>query len=247
MGIVLALVIVIVFVFFMLPNIYASRGSSAYRKGDLAKATMLYKKAYDTKRASLVVKLNYAQIVLRDGRPEEAEKIFDEILLDPKLVANKKNMVRQCRCMAYIKQNKAEQAIAEAEELLATYKNSELYAIIGYAMILAERPKEETLKVCEEAYEYNEDNRDIADNYALALINAQEYEEAIEVCDKVIKSNRFFPEGRYHKALALSKLGRLEQMHEELDLLEDCDFGYLTTVTDEEIDALWDLVEEKED
>ena len=247
MGIFVALVIIAVFCFVMLPNFYASRGSSAYRKGDLREAARLYKKAYDTKRASLVVKLNYAQIVLRDGRSEEAEKIFDEILLDKKLPSNKKNLVRQYRCMAYMKQDKPEQAIAEAQDLLSVYKNSELYAIMGYAMILAHRPEREVLTLCEEAYEYNEDNRDFADNYALALINAEEYEEAIEVCDKVIKSNRFFPEGHYHKALALSKLERLEEMHSELELLEDCDFGYLTTVTDEEIDALWDLIEEKED
>ena len=67
---------------------------------------------------------------------------------------------------------------------------------------------------------------------------AQSYEEAVKICDEVIRRNRFFPESRYHKALALVELGREKEAIEEMELLEDCDFGYMTTVTDEEIDEL---------
>lgn len=232
------LVLFVVSMIYQIPNIYAIMGNKAFDKKDMKKALRLYQKAYKIKRAQLGVKINYAVLVMRDERYDDAEKIFDEILSSPKLNTVQKNMVRQFRCMSFLKQGKVEEALKEAEDLSSQYENTELYSILGYAMILAKKPADEVLALCEKAYEYNEDNRDILDNYAIALYQVGRYEESVKICDEVIRKNRFFPESRYHKALALIELGRKNEAIEEMELLEDCDFGYMTTISDEEIDLL---------
>jgi len=233
-----ALAAVILLGYKLLPNFYALKGNFAYEKGGIGEAVKEYEKAYKTNRASAAIRLSYADLVLRDGRFEEAETLFTQIILDLEVPLNKKNSAKQQRCVAYIKQNKIDDAYEDAQELLESYQNSGLYAIMGYAMILKNKPKDEILKFCREAYEYNKDNRDVADNYAQALILSGEYEKAIEILDKVIERYRFFPEVRFHKALCLKALGKKEEAKNELELLEECDFENLTSITDEEIDEL---------
>jgi tetratricopeptide (TPR) repeat protein len=242
----IVLAAVLVLIYMLLPNIYAFRGSFAYEKSGLEAAVRLYEKAYKTNRASVSAKLNYALLVLRDERPEEAEKIFNEIVLNPGVPDKKKNAARQYRCMAYIKQERPEEALEDSLELLERYKNSDLYAIAGYAMIMSQKPLSDIMDFCSEAYEYNEDNRDIADNYAVALIMSENYKEAVTVCDKVIKKYRFFPEGHYHKALALVNLEKGSDASDELELLEDCDFNYMTTFDDDDVEKLKQRIKDLE-
>lgn len=238
---ILSLCVLLVVIYILLPKIYAIRGSIAYEKSGLENALKFYEKAYKTKRASVRDKITYALLVLRDGRPEDSEKLFNELVLSPKMPEKNKNAAKQYRCMAYIKEGRCAEAAESAAELLESYKNSDLYAILGYAMLLL--GKDGALELCAEAYDYNEDNRDIADNYALALIKNGESERALEICDKVIQKNRYFPEGHFHKAMALKNLGRFHEALEELELLDDCDFKYLTTIGDDEIDALREEIE----
>lgn len=233
----LAAVVIIFIIYRLLPNIYALRGSIAYEKDGLEAALKMYEKAYNTHRASAAALLNYALLLLRSGKPAEAEWVFNEIVLNPSLVDKKKNAAKQYRCLSYIKQGKLDDALEDCAELLAMYKNSDLYAVAGYAMLLSDKDISEKLDICREAYEYNADKRDIADNYAAALILAKDYQKALEISEDVIKENKYFPEGHYHKALALAGLGRAKEAEAELDFLEECDFSYLTTVTEEDIKA----------
>lgn len=234
--IIAVLIVAAVLIYFLLPEIYAFRGLLAYEKQGAEEALKLYEKAYKTKRSSVKVQIRYALLNLKNGAPDKAEKLFNEIILSPKIPENKKNAAKQYRCMAYIKQGKAKEAQESAEELLEKYKTSDLYAIVGYCMILNE--DERLLDFCREAYEYNSDNRDIADNYAVALTNSGDFDDAIKICDDVISENKYFPEGHYHKAAALIKKGEKEEALKELDALEDCEFKYLTTVSEEEAENL---------
>lgn len=235
----IAAALAVVFIAYrLIPNFYAARGTIAYEKDGVEAALKFYEKAYNTKRASAAAVLNYALLLLKSGQPKEAETVFTQLVLTPELALKKKNAAKQYRCIAYIKQGKVEDAMEDCEELLGMYKNSDLYGIAGYAMLLSDKPAEEKFSFCREAYQYNSDNRDIADNYAAALILLGKYERALTIADIVIEKNKYFPEGHYHKALALAGLGKNEEARRELDFLEECDFKYLTTVTDEEIDAL---------
>lgn len=236
--------IVIAAVYFFLPGIYSFCALFVYSSKGAKVSLKLYEKAYKTGRASAKAKINYAIISLRNAEPEKAEKLFDEVVASEKANEGQKNSARQYRCLVYIKQGRAEKALEEATELLKKYKNSDLYAMAGYAMSLTDTAPDKLLELCTDAYEYNADNRDIADNYAVALIRAGKYFEALEICDDVTQNNRYFPEGHFHKAQAYAALGKFSEAAEELDALEDCDFKYMTTISEEDIDKLRKLTEE---
>lgn len=240
----IVLLAAIVVLYICLPRIYSFRGLAAYGKGEEDEALKLYEKAYKTGRASVKAKINYALIALKAAQLEQAEKIFDEIIVSPKIKEEQKKSARQYRCMAYIKQNKSKQALDEAMELLEVYKTSDLYAIAGYAMALEGEDADKLLAFCTEAYEYNADNRDIADNYAVALIKAGEYTKAVEICGDIIEKYEDFPEGHFHKAQALTGMGRFDMATEELELLDKCNFKYMTTVSEKEIEQLKKYIRE---
>ena len=109
---------------------------------------------------------------------------------------------------------------------------------MGYFMHLTNAPAEETLKLCREAYEYNEDDRDILDNLALAYYRAGQYEKAKEYTDKMTREHTAFVEAFYHGALVEAALGNTDKAREYLAKLPECRRTYMTTVSQEEIDAL---------
>lgn len=236
--IIAALAAAIVLLFIFLPNIYSFKGLVAYQKQGAEEALRFYEKAYNTKRASVKTKIRYAILCLKNAHPEKSEQLLNEIISSPKAKNSQKNMARQYRCMAYLKEDKTGEALEESRELLEKYKTSDLYAIVGYCMALENEPCDKLLELCSEAYDYNADNRDIADNYAVALIRNGENEKAVEICNDVIENDRYFPEGHFHKAEALLNLGKFDEAEEELDALDDCDFKYLTTISGEDISKL---------
>lgn len=227
-----------VVIYVCLPGIYSLKALFAYTKQDTEKAIKLYEKAYKTGRASEKSKIYYALITLRNAEPEKAVKIFNEVISSPKAKETFKNSAKQYRCLAYIKSGDAKTALEDSQELLSKYKNTDLYATVGYAMALNTVDPSELLKFCEEAYEYNGDSRDIADNYAVALIKSGNYSKAIEICNEVIEKDNYFPEGHFHKAQALVALEKFEDALGELEMLEDCDFKYMSTVSEEDAENL---------
>ena len=245
--IIAVLIIAAILIFIFLPEIYAFKGLIAYQKQGAEESLRLYEKAYNTKRASAKTKIRYAILCLKNADPQKSERLLSEIIASPKIKQNQKNMAKQYRCMAYIKEGKSKEALEDSKELLEKYKTSDLYAIIGYCMALENEPADSLLAFCGEAYDYNSDNRDIADNYAVALAKSGDYEKAIEICDEVIENNPHFPEGHFHKAAALAKLGHFDEASEELDALDDCDFKYLTTVSDEDIEKLRQICQKEND
>lgn len=53
----------------------------------------------------------------------------------------------------------------------------------------------ETTKLCEEAYDYNSDDRDIKDNLSICYFRKGEYEKAEKISDELVGSAPNFVEG----------------------------------------------------
>ncbi len=221
-----------------LPNILALKGNKRYSSGDTEGALKYYKKAVGTGRASDKIKLYYALMLLRSGRPDEAEQAFDKIILRQSADKADKIAARQYRCMAYCKQGRIDEALEDANELFDDARNSTTYSLVGYLMHLTNTNLADLLSLCKEGYEYNPDARDIADNYLLALIKSGDYTAAKEVGNKLIDDNPTFIEAYYHMALCEKALGNKKAATELLSHIPECNRTYLTTVSEEEVDAL---------
>lgn len=236
LGIVLLAAIVIYGIYHFIPTFYATRGNQAYAAGDEDAAREWYKKAYDTGRTTIKLKSSYAYILLRTGYADEAEKVLDPIIRVKSLAPEKKNLAKQQRCMVYYKQGRIDEALSEAMELYESgYKTSNLYSMLGYFKMLHGDPLEETLAMCEEAYDFNNDNRDILDNLSLCYYKLGRYEDAERISDELLKNNDEFVEGYYHGAQIAVKRNNYNKAEEYLEKLSQCKRSGMTTITEEEI------------
>ena len=117
-------------------------------------------------------------MLLRTGYADEAEKVLDPIIR-VKGLAPEKNLAKQQRCMVYYKQGRLDEAIEDAQSMMNEgYRNSSIYGMLGYFKLLRNDDLDETTKLCEEAYDYNSDDRDIKDNLSICYFRKGEYEKA---------------------------------------------------------------------
>lgn len=242
-GFILVALMLIYGIYHFIPSYYIIKGNKAYAAGDDEASCMWYKKAYDTGRTKVETKTSYAYILMRTGNADEAEKVLDTIIrvrgLDPK----KKNLAKQQRCMVYYRQGRLDEALEEAYELYNNgYKTSNLYSMLGYFKQLNNAPLDETLQICEEAYEYDDENRDILDNLSVCYYKLGRYEDAERISDKLLQKNTEFVEGCYHGAQIALKTGNKDKARKCIEMLQNCKRSGMTTVTEEEIKKITDEV-----
>lgn len=221
-----------------LPFFYINKGNGAYADGDLDGALGYFKKATDTGRATDSHKIAYALLLMRKGSFDTAEGILNAVIRDKSAKPEDRLCARQYRAMNYAKQGRIDEATEEARELFGEVKNTVTYGIVGYFAHLTNYSASESLKLCLEAYDYNADDRDIADNLALAYIRTGEYEKAAELADKLTEDNPQFVEAYYHGAEAYMKLGNRDKARELLGEIPECRRTAMTTVSEEEIGKL---------
>ena len=223
------------------PSFYAKKGNAAFNERDFEKALYYYEKAYKTGRASASISLTYGILLLRLGKVEDAEVVFNMIVLsnDKKITKAMKNKTRQYRALAYYKTGRVDDALDEAYDIFENFKSSVSYGLLGYLKIATGAPADDIYDFCQEAYEYNSDDRDIADNMVVSLILKGDLEKAKEYADKLLKSNPEFTEAHYHAAVIYKKLGDNKKALEILESIDtQCNRTYLTTVSVEEIEEL---------
>ena len=237
-GIALVAIILGAGIYYYIPRYYAAKGNQAYAAGDDEAAYRWYKKSYETGRTTVLMKSSYAYILMRTGREDEAEKVLDPIIRVKSLDPKKRNAAKQQRCMVYYRQGRMDEAIEETQALFDEgYINSNVYGMLGYFKLLRGDDINETLKICEDAYEYNKDNRDILDNLAICYYRLGRYEDAERISDEMFE-NYTFVEGCYHGAQIAMALGKYDRAEEILAKLPECKRSAMTTVTEEQIEEL---------
>ena len=193
----------------------------------------------DTHRAKISVSGVYGSLLLRNGQIEEALAHMNR-LLSMKLTPNDRNSLKQTRCMIYAKMGNIDEALEDAEEMFEDgYVTGNSYSLVGYLRLLANKmPIEEITKFCEEAYDYDDEHRDILDNLSICYYRMGEYEKAKEISDKLLGITQDFVEGYYHGAQIYLKLGDIDTAQDYMEKIDGCRWSYLTTVSKEEIAAL---------
>ena len=150
---ILLLVLILAFIWWMLPTIFTIIGNKSYHDKSLSEALKWYRRAYKTGRMAVSTKMAYGLLLLRNGQPEDAERLLSAVILDKKIKPQKKSPARSYRCMAYVKQGRISEAYEEMTELLETHKSSLNYALGGYIMALTNCPPKDLLAFCDEAYD----------------------------------------------------------------------------------------------
>lgn len=246
-GLIIIGLVLIYGIYHFIPSYYIIKGNKAYAVGDDEASCAWYKKAYDTGRTKVETKTSYAYILMRTGNADEAERVLDTIIRVKSLDPKKKNLAKQQRCMVYYRQGRLDEALEEAYELYNSgYKTANLYSMLGYFKQLNNDPLDEVLKICEEAYDYDDENRDILDNLSLCYYKLGRYEDAARISDKLLEKNTEFVEGCYHGAQIALKTGDMDKARKCVDMLAGCKRSGMTTITEEDIKKLTDEVKENE-
>lgn len=245
LGFVMMLAVAAYMIYANIPSYYAMKGNKAFAAGDNEVSLSWYKKAFDTGRASIMIKVSYAYVMMRAGMFEDAEKMLSALLTNKYIDSANRNVVKQYRSMALFKMGRCDEALEEAEEVFAEYKNTAMYGIIGYFRLMSDDiTPEEKREFCEEAYEYNSDDRDIIDNMTLACILCGDYESAKKYADELIEKNPTFVEAFYHGAQVEYALGNKEKALEYLERTGECNRSAMTTVSEDEICRLMNKCKE---
>lgn len=212
-----ALIVVLIFGYFVYANrstLYATRGNAAYKKGDMDKALLMMDKAYKMRLVLPQYQIGYGNLLLRTGKLEQAEQVFEEVLPRVKVRGEDWMKLKGHMATTYWLQDKRTEAIDLLEEIFKEIKNTMLYGNLGYFKMLNGQ-LEEALILNLEAYAYNDDDLTIMDNLAKNYYLLGRPEEAEEMYIKVMTKSPKNAESYYYYALTLQQLGRLEEAREQ--------------------------------
>ncbi len=218
---------------------FEMKANMEFQNGNIQNALKLYEKAYNSKNRKFSVDVSYARALLRSGNTEKALELMNNIL-SLSLSKEMKTTAKQTRCLINYKLGNIDEAYEEAYELYYDYNftTSNMRGLMGFMMLLKGVPMDETIKFCEEAYDYDSDNRDIVDNLAVCCYKTKDYKKGLELCEDLTDEHPKFVEGWYHGAQMLSALGEKKRALEWLEKITECNRTGMTTVSEEEIDEL---------
>lgn len=230
--IIIALVMVIIWK--AIPVVLREAGRGAGYKGDFKKALSLLEKAVKM-NGSVKNKNLYGYMLMQNGRFRDAVVVFNEIILDKAILPANKVTARVYRAMSKHKMGDKQEALEEAEEIFASVKNTLTYALLGY---MRQSMGNAALDFCLEAYDYNDDDRDICDNLTVAYYMTGDLDAAEENAEDERERFPMFIEGFFHSAQIAAKKGDKKAALEFLEEIKNCSRTVMTTVSEEEIEAL---------
>ncbi|MBP3337481.1 MAG: tetratricopeptide repeat protein [Clostridia bacterium] len=236
LALILALLIVGIIVyrkFAVLCTMIAMRNYTTGKKG---KAFLWFERAFN-KGMTYQQKVTYAYYLLREGRTEKAEQIYNSMLAFGGIKPEDKKYIKTNQAILYLKTGRLDEAIEIWEELFPTYKNTSIYGSLGYGYIL-QGDMEKAEAFCREAYEFNSDNNVILDNMIQIHTKKGEFSEAEKYADELLAKNPNFIEGFYDIAVVFSNLGRIDEAKECLNKALAIEPSFLTNISHEMVNEL---------
>ncbi len=214
---------------------------------DKQKAFALYEKAYKTGKMKPQTALYYSYLLLRDGRLDESNKKFDEILSK-----NKKNLTESDinnallnKALVKWKSGDLKGALKDAQSLYDNgYKTTAIYGVLGYWYAL-DGQYEKALEINKEAYDYNSDDLIIADNLAQNYFLVGEIEKSHDMYVDILNKDPQFIEPYYNFALVLESLGEFDDAVSELENALSMKEKFLSTVTHDMVKKKIDEIKNK--
>ena len=205
-----------------------------YSKGNTAKALDMLKESVE---AGLAAKhqLTVGYLLLKEGYPEDAERIFTFLINTPQGKFNR-NHARAYSALIHWKKGQLDDAISELESLLEDkYRTSALYCNLGFFLI-EKGDMKRALEVNLEAYEYDELSPVIQDNLGLCYIKLKEWAKADSLYEKLIASDPGFPDAWYNAALVATHNGDKKKAESLLNSALEKKFSYLSTLNKAQVE-----------
>lgn len=238
---------VLIFIVVRRANLVAFFGKIKFSKGDNEGALKIFKIANTIGNLNTANLMLYGYILLRSGKPDEAEVQFRRILPMTKRESPDRHKLQNMLALTYWKQGHLEEAIEELEEAIdAGYKTTQIYQNLGILYNLSE-DHEKALKFNLEAYDYNDDDNIIMDNLADAYAIKGDLEKSAEIYERLMKRDPEprFPEAYYGYGRVLIKLGNREKGIDMIEKSLTKNFSYMSIMTREEVEKMLEEYKEQ--
>lgn len=216
--------------------ILAMKANAAYSQGNQEQALALFEKIYHLKHRKSQFVLNYAYLLMKSGKAEQAETVLQELSHSEKNT-NLQMMVKTNLATAYMLLDKKDEAVSLLEGVHDEYKTVMVVGNLGYFKIL-QGNLEEALAFNEEAYEYESDDLTILDNLAQNYYLLGRYEEAVTYYEKVMEKSPKYAESYYYSALALEAIGRYEEASKYASIALEKPQALVSNITQADLEAL---------
>lgn len=227
-------VVVLYFALMNLSAIFNHLASRAYTSGDYDKALRLLEKALKLSPKNSAMRGAYAWLLLKLGNTGEAEIQIDQALANAAR-EEQKSTLNVTKSMVLWKKGELDQAISLLEKVLESYKNSNVYATLGF-LYLEKGDLDKALSFNLEAYDFNSTNAIILDNLGCTRLLRGEYEEAREIYMQLMKLKPQFPEAFYNYARVLAHFGELDKAIYMCRTALSLKFWNTSTITREQVE-----------
>ncbi len=214
-------------------------------KGNVEKGEKFYQKAYKTGLMNAQSKISYSSFCLRENRFDKGRRLLNEVINSSRTSAEDKINAKHNLAVLTWKEGNLEEAIKIATIVHKQMPSTNTYGTLG-VLLLENAKKEknyaETLEFLLEAYEYNDDDKTIADNLGEFYYITGQYVKAKEIYLKLLEKQILTPMPYYNYALVLKNMGDIDGARENFEKALSCRFTSILTVTKEmvrqEIDKL---------
>ena len=235
-GGIVALIALIITVYSMLPDIYALIGQRKYVQGNDADGLKWLNRSYNTGRMNTHTAVYYAYILIKNSELDKAQTVTNLMLGRKNIKPDDKTMAKHNLSLIEYRRGNLEDAMEMAQSIFDAGKSTLIYGTLGYYKIL--HGDADAFDFCKKAVEYNDDDNTILDNYLHVLIQKNMFDDAVQYANKLMDKSPKFVEAYYHSAQIYNALGDKKLASDTLDKTEKCVKTFMTTVTDEQIQAL---------
>lgn len=242
-GMALLVVVIAGLLYFKWAEFLMLRGNGVYNKGDRAKGLELMEKAYNTGKLKSAMVVYYSYCLIRENMNEKAYEVLDKYIEGGK--GSKADICRAKHNKAILlwKEGRLDEAFEVMKEVHAELPATDTYGTMGLLYLEKQEADpgltEETVTFLEEAYEYNADDRTIADNMGAMYLKQGELDKAEEVYKTLFANPQPSPTPYYRYACVLEKKGNYEDAEDMLNKALRCSFTGVTVIKRQDVtDAL---------
>lgn len=207
-----------VYVYLKYPEFYMLRGNSKYNKGEREKGLALMYKAYKTGKLNSNMTVYYSYCLVRENKVSSAFEILDEYLASGKGKPEEICRAKHNKAIMLRNIGKIEEAFELMKEVHKERSATDTYGTLGllYVDMAKIKPEmqEEAVKFLKEAYDYNSDDRTIADNLGEMYLLTKDLESAAEIYEKIVAAKPQSPTAYYHYGCVLMEQGNMEDAEE---------------------------------
>ena len=228
-------------------DILVMLASQAYfGRGDVEKGEKYYKASYKTGLMSAEGKMSYSSFCLRENRFDKGRRLLNEIINSSRTSTKDKINAKHNLAVLVWKEGDLDEAYRILDIVHKEMPSTTTYGTMGVFLLekaKRDRDYETPREFLLEAYDYNSDDKTIADNLGELYLNLAEYDKAKEVYEKLLEKDLMTPMPYYNYGLVLKNTGDREGAAEAFRKALTRRFTAVLTVTKEMVQAELDEIE----